>query len=51
MLEQRRLNADGTLRRGWSCTRGKSFRIRLDVKGCVELDTPRLCVVSRRKRC
>jgi hypothetical protein len=33
MLEQRRLNADGTLRRGRSCTRGKSFRIRLDVQG------------------
>ena len=38
MLEQRLLNADGTLRRSRSRRRGKVFRVRLDTRGCIELE-------------
>jgi hypothetical protein len=38
MLEQRPLNADGTLRRGRSRARGRMFRITIDVQYCCELE-------------
>ena len=39
------------LRRSAAARPREIFPHPLDVKGCVELDTRRLCVVSRRKRC
>ena len=38
MQEQQPLNADGTLRRGRPRTRGRMFRVSLDVQCCRELE-------------